>query len=61
MVAPAPEGEVTVEETTPQPSEDSNSGESYEAQPDDIPVSTGDIKVAIRVAYASETFSGRCF
>ena len=28
MVAPAPEGEVAVEETTPQLSEDSNSGES---------------------------------
>ena len=61
MVAPVPEEEVAVEETTPQPSEDSNSGKSYEAQPDDMPVSTRDIKIAIRVAHASEAFLGRCF
>ena len=61
MVAPAPEEEVTIEETTPQPSEDSDSGKSYEAQPDDMPVSTGDIKIAVRVAHTSEAFSGRCF
>ena len=50
MVAPAPEEEVIVEEMMPQPSED-NSGESYEAQPDDMPVSTGDIEIAVRVAH----------
>ena len=61
MVAPAPEEEVTVEEMTPQPSEDSNSGEFYEAQSDDMPVSAGDIKIAIRVAHVSEAFLGRCF
>ena len=61
MVAPAPEEEVTIEETMPQPSKDSDSGESYEAQPDDMSVSTGDIEIAIRVACASETFSRRCF
>ena len=61
MVAPAPEEEVAVEEMTPQPSEDSDRGESYEAQPDDMPVSAGDIEIAIRVAHASEAFSGRCF
>ena len=61
MVAPAPEEEVAIEETMPQPSEDSNSGESYEAQPDDISVSTGDIEIAIRVAHASEAFLRRCF
>ena len=33
MVAPVPEEGVTVEEMIPQPSEDSNSGESYEVQP----------------------------
>ena len=54
MLAPAPEEEVIVEETTPQPSEDSNSGKSYGAQPDDMPVSTGDIKIAVRVASASD-------
>ena len=47
MVVPAPEEEVAIEETTPQPSQDSNSGESYEAQPDDMSVSTGDIEIAI--------------
>ena len=61
MVAPAPEEEVTIEETMPQPSEDSDSGESYEVQPDDMSVSTGDIEIAVRVARASEAFSGRCF
>ena len=61
MVAQAPEEEITIEEMTPQPSEDSDSGESYEALPDDMPVSTGDIKIAVRVAHASEAFSGRCF
>ena len=59
MVAPAPEEEVTMEETMPQPSEDSNSGESYEAHPDDMPVSNGDIEIAIRIA--PEAFSRRCF
>ena len=61
MVAPAPEEEVVVEETMPQPSEDNDSGKSYEAQPSDMPVSTGDIEIAVRVAHASEAFSGRCF
>ena len=61
MVAPVPEEEVTIEETMPQPSEDSHSDESYEAQPDDMSVSTGDIEIVIRVACASEAFSRRCF
>ena len=61
MVAPAPEEDVTIEETTPQPSKDSDSGESYEAQPDDMSVSAGDIEIAVRVAHASEAFLGRCF
>ena len=61
MVAPAPEEEVTVEKMTPQPSEDSDSGESYEAQPNDMPVSAGDIKLAVRVARTFEAFSGKCF
>ena len=61
IIAPVPGGEVAVEETTPQPSEDSDSGKSYEAQPDDRPISTGDIEIAIQVALASQTSSGRCF
>ena len=60
MVAPALEGEVAVEEMTTQPSDDSNSGESYEVQPEDVSVSTGDIKIAVMVACASETLLGRC-
>ena len=43
MVAPAPEEDTGEEEATPQPSEDSDSGESYEAQQDDLSVSPGDI------------------
>ena len=61
MVAPAPEEEAAVEEMTPQPSEDSNSGELYEAQPNDMPVSPGDIEIVVRVARTSQAFSGRCF
>ena len=61
MVMLAPEKEVGPEDNTPLQTEDSNSGESYEAPPDDTPVSAGDVKVAIRVAHASEVFSGRCF
>ena len=58
MVAPAPEEDAGEEEATPQPSEDSDSGKSYEAQQDDLLVSPGDVEVAIRVVRASETFSG---
>ena len=61
MVAPVPEEEVAVEEMTRPPSEDSDSGKSYEAQPDDMSISAGDIEITIRVACASEAFSGRCF
>ena len=61
MVAPAPEEEIAIEETMCQPSEDSDSGKSYEAQPDDMSVSIGDIEIAVRVAHTSEAFLGRCF
>ena len=47
MVTSAPEEEDSEEEVTPQPSEDSDSGESYEASPEDSGVSAGDIEVAI--------------
>ena len=60
MVAPAPEEDAGEEEATPQPSEDSDSGKSYEAQ-DDLSVSPGDVEVAIRIVCASRAFSGRCF
>ena len=58
MVAPVPEEGTGEEGATPQPSEDSDSGKSYEAQQDNLSVSPGDIEVAIRVACASEAFSG---
>ena len=61
MVTPAPEEEVTIEETMPQPSKDSNSGESYEAQPADMSVPTGEVEIAVRVDHPSEAFLGRCF
>ena len=61
IVVPAPEEEVGAQEVTPLPTEDSNSGESYEALPDDAPVSAGDVEVAVRVTHASEALSGRCF
>ena len=61
MVAPALEGDPDPEDVMPPQTEDIDSGESYEALPDDTSVSTRDIKVAIWVAHASEAFSGKCF
>ena len=49
MVAPAPE-EGSGEEATPIPSEESDSGESYEATQEDATVSQGDVEIAVRVA-----------
>ena len=57
-VAPVPEEDAGEEEATPQPSEDSDSGKSYQVQQDDLLVSPGDVEVAIRVVCASEAFSG---
>ena len=61
MVVAAPEEDLSLEEATPPQTKDSDSGESYEAFPDDASVSTEDIEVAVRVAHASEAFSGKCF
>ena len=61
MVAPTLEEDAGEEEATPQPSEDSDSGESYGAQQDDLSVLPGDVEVAIRVVHASKAFSGLCF
>ena len=47
MVPLAPEEEDGEEEVTPPPSEDSDSGESYEASLEDSGVSARDIEVAI--------------
>ena len=61
MLAPVPEQDAGEEEATHQPSEDSDSGESYEVQQDDPSVLPGDVEVAIRVVRASKAFSGQCF
>ena len=50
MVAPAPEEGSGEGEATPLPSEESDSGESYEAKQDDTVVSQGDVEIAVRVA-----------
>ena len=61
MVVPAPEGDPDPEDVMPSQTEDSDSGEWYEASPHDVSISAGDIEVAVRVAHASEAFSGKCF
>ena len=61
MVTWAPEEEEGEEGVTPQPSEDSDSGESYEASPEESGVSAGNIGVAMQVVRTAETFPGQCF
>ena len=61
MVAPVPEEDAGEEEATLQPSEDSDSGESYVAQQDDLLVLPGDVEVTFRVVCAPKAFSGQCF
>ena len=61
MVAPALEERPGEGEATPIPSKESDSSESYEAMPEDTTLSQGDIEIAVRVAQASETFTGQCF
>ena len=61
MVAPVPEEGSGEGEATPLPSEESNSGELYEATQDDTTISQGDVEIAVRVAQASEVFTGQCF
>ena len=57
MVAPAPE-EGSGEEATPLLSKESDSGKSHKATQDDATVAQGDVEIAVRVAQASETFTG---
>ena len=52
MVAVAPE-EGSSGEATPLPSEESDSGESYEATQEDTTISQDDVEIAVRVAEAS--------
>ena len=61
MVAVAPKDETDTKENTPLPSEDSDSGESYEATQEDVSVCDGDVEIAVRVAHATEAFTGQCF
>ena len=58
MVAPAPEEKSGEGEATPLLSKESDSGESYEATQDNATISQGDMQIAVRVAQASETFTG---
>ena len=58
MVAPAPEEGWGEGEATPLPSEESDSGKSYEATQEDTTISKGNIEIAVRVAQASEAFTG---
>ena len=61
MVAPAPEKGSGEGEATPLPSKERDSGKSYKATQDDATISQGDVEIAVRVAQASETFTGQCF
>ena len=58
MVAPAPEEGSGEGEVTPLPSKESDSGKSYKATEEDATNSQSDIEIAVRVAQASETFTG---
>ena len=61
MVAPVLEEGSGEGEAMPLPSEESDSGESYEATQEDATFSQGDIEIAVRVAHASGIFTGQCF
>ena len=61
MVALASEEGSGEGEATPLTSKESDSGESYEATQGDAIISQGNVEIAIRVAQASETFTGQCF
>ena len=61
MIALAPEEGSGEGEATPLPSEDSDSGELYEGIQEDTTISHGDVEIAVRVAQASEAFTGQCF
>ena len=61
MVTPAPEEGSGEGEATPLPSEESDSGKSYEATHEDTTITQDDIEIAVRVAQASEIFTGQCF
>ena len=58
MVAPVPEEGSGKGEATPLPSEESDSGKSYEAMQEDTTISQGNVEIAVRVAQASKAFTG---
>ena len=58
MVTPASEEGSGEGEATPLPSEESNSSESYEAGQGDTTISQDNVEIAVRVAKASEAFTG---
>ena len=58
MVALAPEEGSGKGEAKPPPSEESDSGESYEAGQENTTISQGDVEIVVRVAQASEAFTG---
>ena len=58
MIAPALEEGSGEGEATPLPSKESDSGESYEATQEDATISQGNVEIAVRVAQASEAFTG---
>ena len=60
MVAPSPDKGSCEGEATPLQSEESDSGESYEAVQEDTAISQGDVEIAVRVTQASEAFTGWC-
>ena len=61
MVAPALEEGSGEGEATSLPSKESDSGKFYKATQEDATISQGDIEIAVRVAQASETFTGLFF
>ena len=61
MVAPAPEEGSGEGEATTLPSEESDSGKPYKATQEDATISQGDVEIVVRVAQASEMFTGQCF
>ena len=58
MVAPAPEEGSGEGKVTPLPSEDSDSGKSFEATQEDTTLTQGNVEISVRVAQASEVFTG---
>ena len=58
MVAPVPEEGSGEGKATLLPSEESDSGESYQAMQEDTTITQGDVEIAVRVVQASEAFTG---